>query len=60
MDLALERIRDSRILADQKLEVPLQMLDLANLYHATAAALEECGRVLQTLEIRGFWGDYAL
>jgi uncharacterized membrane protein YccC len=60
MDQAVEQIRDSRILSDQKLEVPLQMLDLANRYHATADALEECGRLVRTLKIQRYWGDYAL
>ena len=60
MDQAIKQIRDDRILANQKLEVPLQMLDLANRYHATAEALEECGRVLRTLEIQRYWGDFAL
>jgi hypothetical protein len=60
MDQGVEQIRDSRILSNQRLEIPLQMLDLANRYHATAEALEECGRVLRTLEIKRYWGDYAL
>jgi uncharacterized membrane protein YccC len=60
MDQAVKQIRDSRILSNQKLEIPLQMLDLANRYHGTAEALEECGQVLRTLEIQRYWGDYAL
>jgi uncharacterized membrane protein YccC len=60
MDQAVKQIRDSRILADQKLEVPLQMLDLANRYQAIGEALEECGRLVQTLEIQRYLGDYAL
>jgi hypothetical protein len=60
LDQAVEQIRDSRILADEKLEVPLQMLDLADHYHATADALEECGRLVGTLKIQRYWGDYAL
>jgi uncharacterized membrane protein YccC len=60
LDQAVEQIRDSRILADEKLEVPLQMLDLADHYHATADALEECGRLVRTLKIQRYWGDYAL
>jgi uncharacterized membrane protein YccC len=60
MDQAVEQIRESRILSNQKLEIPLQMLDLANRYHGTAEALEECSRVLRTLEIQRYWGDYAL
>jgi uncharacterized membrane protein YccC len=60
MDQAIKQIRDSRILSDQRLEVPLRMLDLANRYHAIAETLEECSRVLRTLEIQRYWGDYAL
>src|SRR6266404_5040802 len=55
MDQAIKQIRDSRILSDQKLEIPLQMLDLANRYQGTGEALEECGRVLRTLEIQRYW-----
>ena len=57
---AVEAIRDSRLLIDCDLELPLQMLDLANRYHAIGDALEECGRLLRTLEIQCYWGDYAL
>jgi hypothetical protein len=60
MNQAVEQIRDSRILFNQKVEVPLQMLDLANRYHATADALEECSQLVRTLEIQRYWGDYAL
>jgi hypothetical protein len=60
MSRAVEQIRDSRMLAPLKLEVPLQMLDLANRYQATADTLEECSQLLRTLEIQRYWGDYAL
>ena len=36
------------------------MLEVVNRYHATAEALEECGRLVRTLEIERYWGDYAL
>jgi len=60
MDQAVERIRQSRILTGQKLEAPVRMLELVNRYHATAETLEECGRLVRTLEIHRYWGDYAL
>jgi uncharacterized membrane protein YccC len=60
MSQAVDQIHDSQILADHELEVSLQMLDLANRYYGTADALEECRGQLRTLEIRRYWGDYAL
>ena len=60
MDQAVEQIRQSRILSAQKLEAPVRMFELVNRYHATAEALEECGRLVRTLEIQRYWGDYAL
>jgi uncharacterized membrane protein YccC len=60
MDQAVEHIRQSRILSGQKLEAPVRMLELVNRYHATAEALENCGRLVRTLEIQRYWGDYAL
>ena len=60
MDEAVERIRQSRILTGQKLEAPVRELELVNRYHATAEALEKCGRLLLSLEFQRYWGDYAL
>ena len=60
ISLAIEGIRDKRILSDQKWEVPLQMLDLANRYHATTDAMEKCSQALRTLDIQRYWEDYAL
>jgi uncharacterized membrane protein YccC len=57
---AVEQIRQSRILSAQPLEAPVRMLELVNRYRATAEALEECGRLVRTLEIQRYWGDYAL
>jgi hypothetical protein len=39
---------------------PLRVLDLVERYHATGEALEECGRLVRTLEIQRYGGDYAL
>ena len=60
MDQAAAKIALNRILSSQSLEAPVRMLDLVDRYHATGEALEECGRLAQTLEIQRYWGDYAL
>src|SRR5262249_17086056 len=60
MDQAVEQIRQNRILSGQKLEAPVRTLELVNRYHATAEALENCGRLVRTLELQRYWGDYAL
>jgi hypothetical protein len=60
MDQAVEQIRQKRILSGQKLEASVRTLGLVNRYHATAEALENCGRLVRTLELQRYWGDYAL
>jgi hypothetical protein len=41
-------------------EASVRMLDVFERYHATGEALEECGRLVQTLEIQRYSGDFAL
>jgi hypothetical protein len=60
MDDAVQQIRDRKMLEGMPFDVPLRVLDLVEHYHATANALEECGRWLRTLEIQRYWGDYGL
>jgi type IV pilus biogenesis protein CpaD/CtpE len=60
MDDAIQQIRDRNILAGLPLEAPLRVLDLVDRYHATADALDECRRLLCTLKIQRYWGDYGL
>ena len=60
MDQAIEQTRQSRILSGQNLEAPLRMLELVNRYHATAGALQNCGRLIRTLVIQRCWGAFAL
>ena len=60
MDGALESIRQNEILKGQPLDAPVRVLELADLYHATGDALEECSRLVRTLKIQRYWGDYAL
>jgi hypothetical protein len=60
MDDAIQQIRDRNMLAGLPFEAPLRVLDLVERYHATADALDECGRLLCTLQIQRYRGDYGL
>jgi len=60
MDDALQQIRDRNMLAGLTFEAPLRVLDLVERYHATADALDECGRLLCTLQLQRYRGDYSL
>jgi hypothetical protein len=60
MDDAIQQIRDRNILAGLPFDALLRVLDLVEHYHATADALEECSRLLGTLKIQRYWGDYGL
>lgn len=41
-------------------EASLRLLDIVNRYHATADALNECCRSINSLQIERYWGDYSL
>src|SRR5262249_53957465 len=56
LDLAAQQICDPGVLADQTLEVSLQVLDLIGRYHAIGDSLSECGCLLKPLQIQRFWG----
>jgi uncharacterized membrane protein YccC len=60
MDNAMQQIRDRNLLASLPFEAPLRVLDLVERYHATADALDECSRLLCTLQIQRYRGDYGL
>jgi hypothetical protein len=60
MDHAVQQLRERNMLIDLTLEAPFQVLDLVDRYHATADALDECGRLICSLKIQRYWGDYAL
>jgi uncharacterized membrane protein YccC len=60
MDDAIQQMRNRNILAGLRFDGPLRVLDLIEHYHATADALEECSRLLCTLKIQRYWGDYGL
>jgi uncharacterized membrane protein YccC len=61
LDQAVQEVRDRRRVAGPTPdEAPLRLLELVDRYHATAEALEECGRLLGSLQLERYWGDYAL
>jgi hypothetical protein len=60
LDLAAHQIYNRGVLADQTLEVSLQVLDLLDRYHGIGDSLSECGSMLKTLQIQRYWGDYFL
>jgi uncharacterized membrane protein YccC len=60
MDQTVRQIRDRNMLAGLPFEAPLRVLDLVDRYHATADALDECGRLVCTLQIQRYWADYGL
>jgi uncharacterized membrane protein YccC len=60
MDNGIQQMRDRDMLAGLPFDARLRVLDLVEHYHATADALEECGRLLCTLKIERYWGDYGL
>ena len=60
MDHAIQKIRDCNLLAGLSFEAPLRVLDFVDRCHATAEALDECGRLLCTLQVQRYWGDYGL
>jgi hypothetical protein len=53
-------MRDRNMLAGLPFDARLRVLDLVEHYHATADALEECDRLLCTLNIERYWGDYTI
>jgi hypothetical protein len=60
MDDAVQQMRDRNMLDGLPFEVPLRILDLVEHYHAVANALEESSRLLCSLKIQRYWGDYGL
>ena len=60
MDQAVQQIRDRNLLGDLPPEASLRFLDVVDRYHATADSLEECGRLIHSLRIERYCGDYGL
>ena len=60
LDNSAQAIRDRDLLGHLPSEASLRFLDIIDRYHATAEALEECSRLIGTLRIERYWGDYRL
>jgi uncharacterized membrane protein YccC len=60
LDEDLEKVRDSRVLAAEKLDVVMHTLELVNRYQAVAEGLEECSSAIQSLQLHRYVGDFAL
>jgi hypothetical protein len=60
LDDAFQQVRDRNMFAGLPFDATLRVLELVEHYHATAEALEECRRLLCTLKIERYWGDYGL
>jgi hypothetical protein len=59
MGEALQTIHTKEVLKGPS-ESSVRVLELADHYHATGEALEECGRLIGTLKIHRYWGHCGL
>jgi uncharacterized membrane protein YccC len=55
-----EQIRRERILASESLDAPIQLLEVISRCERIGDTLEECARLIKSLSINRYWGDYAL
>ncbi len=60
MDHVIQQIRERDLLGDLPPEASLRFLEVVDRYHAIANTLEECGRLISSLRIERYWGDYGL
>jgi hypothetical protein len=60
LDRAVQDVRNRRPIGGEPPEAPSRLLDLVDRYRATAEAMEGCRRLLGTLQLQRYWGDYAL
>ena len=60
LDGAIQDVRNRRPFGGEPPEAPSWLLDLVDRYRATAEAMEGCGRLLGSLQLQRYWGDYAL
>ena len=58
--LRADQIRRERILATESLDAPIQLLEIISRCQRTGDTLEECARLIKSLSIHRYWGDYAL
>ena len=55
-----EQIRRERILDSESLDAPIQLLEVISRGQRVGDTLEECARLIKSLSIHRYWGDYAL
>jgi hypothetical protein len=60
LDHAVQDVRNRSPFGDEPPEAPSRLLDLVDRYRATAESMEGCGRLLGSLQLQRYWGDYAL
>jgi hypothetical protein len=60
LDRAVQDLRHRRPFAGEPPEAPSRLLDLVDRYRVTAEAMEGCRRLLGSLHLQRYWGDYAL
>jgi hypothetical protein len=60
LDRAVQDVRNRRPFGGEPRDAPSRLLDLVDRYRATAEAMEGCGRLLGSLQLQRYWGDYAL
>jgi uncharacterized membrane protein YccC len=58
--LRAEQIREERILATESLDAPIQLLEVISRCQRIGDTLEDCARLIKSLSIHRYWGDYAL
>jgi p-hydroxybenzoic acid efflux pump subunit AaeB len=58
--LRADQIRRERILATESLDAPIQLLEVISRCQRIGDTLEECARLIKSLSIHRYWGDYAL
>jgi p-hydroxybenzoic acid efflux pump subunit AaeB len=58
--LRADQIRRERILATENLDAPIQLLEVISRCQRVGDTLEECARLIKSLSIHRYWGDYAL
>ncbi len=58
--LRAEQIRREHILATESLDAPIQLLEVISRCQRIGDTLEECAKLIKSLSIHRYWGDYAL
>jgi hypothetical protein len=57
---SVQAIRDSGILTDEPVEVPLRVLEVVNRYLLTSDGFRKCTESIKALQIHRYWGDWVL